>query len=190
MSFFLQGSNDLVESLKVSSAEKQQIDASADQISTSLSTHRYIFYPHATQERGRSESNTATTQDDKNRHRHAGVWSDGEQVQVGRRAQLLTVSQQWGERIWFNCALKKTNNLLFTLMQCANVAFLLIWQHETVEFDEENISSPGLRTDTITLLMKIEQLQTQLKYERRCRILAERELRELKGGWKKKWLVY
>ncbi|KAE8298468.1 Protein insensitive [Larimichthys crocea] len=53
-------------------------------------------------------------------------------------------------------------------------------EHETVEFDEENISSPGLRTDTITLLMKIEQLQTQLKYERRCRILAERELRELK----------
>jgi hypothetical protein len=29
--------------------------------------------------------------------------------------------------------------------------------------------------------MKIEQLQAQLKYERRCRILAERELRELKG---------
>ncbi|KAM3621430.1 uncharacterized protein V6R79_011054 [Siganus canaliculatus] len=28
--------------------------------------------------------------------------------------------------------------------------------------------------------MKIEQLQAQLKYERRCRILAERELRELK----------
>lgn len=51
---------------------------------------------------------------------------------------------------------------------------------ETIEFDEENIASPGIRTDTISLLMKIEQLQAQLKYERRCRILAERELRELK----------
>ncbi|XP_029287450.1 uncharacterized protein LOC115008186 isoform X2 [Cottoperca gobio] len=53
-------------------------------------------------------------------------------------------------------------------------------EHETIEFDEENIASPGIRTDTISLLMKIEQLQAQLKYERRCRILAERELRELK----------
>ncbi|KAM9361297.1 uncharacterized protein ABDE67_022347 [Symphorus nematophorus] len=53
-------------------------------------------------------------------------------------------------------------------------------EHETIDFDEENISSPGIRTDTISLLMKIEQLQAQLKYERRCRILAERELRELK----------
>ncbi|XP_074533800.1 uncharacterized protein LOC141796512 isoform X2 [Halichoeres trimaculatus] len=53
-------------------------------------------------------------------------------------------------------------------------------EHENIDFDEENISSPGIRTDTITLLMKIEQLQAQLKYERRCRILAERELRELK----------
>ncbi|XP_041817347.1 uncharacterized protein LOC121623894 [Chelmon rostratus] len=53
-------------------------------------------------------------------------------------------------------------------------------EHETIEFDEENVSSPGIRTDTISLLMKIEQLQAQLKYERRCRILAERELRELK----------
>ncbi|KAM9860251.1 uncharacterized protein ACBR49_017400 [Aulostomus maculatus] len=51
---------------------------------------------------------------------------------------------------------------------------------ETFEFDEENAGSPGIRTDTISLLMKIEQLQAQLKYERRCRILAERELRELK----------
>lgn len=45
--FFLQGSNDLVESLKVSSAEKQQIDASADQISTLslfLSTHTDIYF--------------------------------------------------------------------------------------------------------------------------------------------------
>lgn len=61
----------------------------------------------------------------------------------------------------------------------------LTLQHETIEFDEENLSSPGIRTDTISLLMKIEQLQAQLKYERRCRILAERELRELKGGWEK-----
>nr|XP_046239461.1 uncharacterized protein LOC124056262 [Scatophagus argus]XP_046239462.1 uncharacterized protein LOC124056262 [Scatophagus argus] len=53
-------------------------------------------------------------------------------------------------------------------------------EHDTIEFDEENVSSPGIRTDTISLLMKIEQLQAQLKYERRCRILAERELRELK----------
>ncbi|XP_059186027.1 uncharacterized protein LOC131968958 isoform X2 [Centropristis striata] len=53
-------------------------------------------------------------------------------------------------------------------------------EHENIEFDEENIASPGIRTDTISLLMKIEQLQAQLKYERRCRILAERELRELK----------
>lgn len=53
-------------------------------------------------------------------------------------------------------------------------------EHETIEFDEDNVSSPGIRTDTISLLMKIEQLQAQLKYERRCRILAERELRELK----------
>ncbi|XP_040889805.1 uncharacterized protein LOC121179190 isoform X2 [Toxotes jaculatrix] len=53
-------------------------------------------------------------------------------------------------------------------------------ENDTIEFDEENIGSPGIRTDPITLLMKIEQLQAQLKYERRCRILAERELRELK----------
>ncbi|XP_028262185.1 uncharacterized protein LOC114436222 isoform X2 [Parambassis ranga] len=51
---------------------------------------------------------------------------------------------------------------------------------DTIEFEEENIASPGIRTDTVSLLMKIEQLQAQLKYERRCRILAERELRELK----------
>ncbi|XP_037346366.2 uncharacterized protein LOC119229771 isoform X2 [Pungitius pungitius] len=56
-------------------------------------------------------------------------------------------------------------------------------EHEnivSIDFDEENISSPDIRTDTISLLMKIEQLQAQLKYERRCRVLAERELRELK----------
>ncbi|XP_071751377.1 uncharacterized protein LOC139908544 [Centroberyx gerrardi] len=51
---------------------------------------------------------------------------------------------------------------------------------EPIDFEEENDASPGIRTDTISLLMKIEQLQAQLKYERRCRILAERELRELK----------
>ncbi|XP_072239234.1 uncharacterized protein [Leuresthes tenuis] len=53
-------------------------------------------------------------------------------------------------------------------------------EQEAIDFDEENLASPGIRTDTISLLMKIEQLQAQLKYERRCRILAERELRELK----------
>ncbi|CAN9512030.1 unnamed protein product [Ophioblennius macclurei] len=51
---------------------------------------------------------------------------------------------------------------------------------ESFEFDDENVGSSGIRTDTISLLMKIDQLQAQLKYERRCRILAERELRELK----------
>ncbi|XP_034538936.1 uncharacterized protein LOC117812335 isoform X2 [Notolabrus celidotus] len=53
-------------------------------------------------------------------------------------------------------------------------------EQDNIDFDEENVSSPGIRTDTISLLMKVEQLQAQLKYERRCRILAERELRELK----------
>lgn len=77
--------------------------------------------------------------------------------------------------------------LLFTITTHGSYSrhFLSFWQHETIEFDEENVASPGIRTDTISLLMKIEQLQAQLKYERRCRILAERELRELKGGWKK-----
>ncbi|XP_014906745.1 uncharacterized protein LOC106959014 isoform X2 [Poecilia latipinna] len=51
---------------------------------------------------------------------------------------------------------------------------------ETFDSDEEHFASQGIRTDTVSLLMKIEQLQAQLKYERRCRILAERELRELK----------
>lgn len=51
---------------------------------------------------------------------------------------------------------------------------------ESLEYEDENLASSGIRTDTISLLMKIEQLQAQLKYERRCRILAERELRELK----------
>ncbi|XP_056130880.1 uncharacterized protein LOC130108065 [Lampris incognitus] len=51
---------------------------------------------------------------------------------------------------------------------------------EHIGFEEENDPSPGIRTDTISLLMKIEQLQAELKYERRCRVLAERELRELK----------
>ncbi|XP_017263629.1 uncharacterized protein LOC108231221 [Kryptolebias marmoratus] len=51
---------------------------------------------------------------------------------------------------------------------------------EIIDFDEENFATSGIRTDTISLLMKIDQLQAQLKYERRCRILAERELRELR----------
>ncbi|XP_053725229.1 uncharacterized protein LOC128761200 isoform X3 [Synchiropus splendidus] len=50
----------------------------------------------------------------------------------------------------------------------------------SIEYDDERESSPGIRTDTVSLLMKIDQLQAQLKYERRCRLLAERELRELK----------
>lgn len=53
-------------------------------------------------------------------------------------------------------------------------------QQENIDLEEENVLNQGIRTDTISLLMKIEQLQAQLKYERRCRILAERELRELK----------
>ncbi|KAM9408895.1 uncharacterized protein KZ484_001258 isoform 2-T2 [Pholidichthys leucotaenia] len=59
-------------------------------------------------------------------------------------------------------------------------ATLMSPEVEFGEYDEENAASPGIRTDTISLLMKIEQLQAQLKYERRCRILAEKELRELK----------
>ncbi|XP_057702419.1 uncharacterized protein LOC130922003 isoform X2 [Corythoichthys intestinalis] len=51
----------------------------------------------------------------------------------------------------------------------------------TEDFEDlEEEASEGIRTDTISLLMKIEQLQAQLKYERRCRILAERELRQMK----------
>lgn len=83
---------------------------------------------------------------------------------------------------------KQTNNqtqLLYTRGNCSCDFFFFFSQHEHIEFDEEHVSSPGIRTDTISLLMKIEQLQAQLKYERRCRILAERELRELKGGWNK-----
>ncbi|XP_004068654.1 uncharacterized protein LOC101165137 isoform X2 [Oryzias latipes] len=57
---------------------------------------------------------------------------------------------------------------------------LLKNEPESIDFDEENPASPGIRTDTISLLMKIEQLQAQLKYERRCRLLAEKELRELR----------
>lgn len=53
-------------------------------------------------------------------------------------------------------------------------------EHDAIEFEEDIAPSPGIRTDTVSLLMKIEQLQAQLKYERRCRILAEKELRELK----------
>lgn len=67
------------------------------------------------------------------------------------------------------------------LGSCLRVCLLL--QHDAIEFEEDVAPSPGIRTDTVSLLMKIEQLQAQLKYERRCRILAEKELRELKGGW-------
>ncbi|XP_043977206.1 uncharacterized protein LOC122833579 isoform X1 [Gambusia affinis] len=70
--------------------------------------------------------------------------------------------------------------LLHVLWKLFTVSFLLFWQPETFDFDEEHFASQGIRTDTVSLLMKIEQLQAQLKYERRCRILAERELRELK----------
>ncbi|XP_008406948.1 uncharacterized protein LOC103464550 isoform X1 [Poecilia reticulata] len=66
------------------------------------------------------------------------------------------------------------------LWKLFTVSFLLLWQPETFDFDEEHFASQGIRTDTVSLLMKIEQLQAQLKYERRCRVLAERELRELK----------
>ncbi|KAM6979776.1 uncharacterized protein FYW47_018941 isoform 2-T2 [Aplochiton taeniatus] len=49
-----------------------------------------------------------------------------------------------------------------------------------VGLDEDGDLSPEMRTDTVSLLMKIDQLQTQLKYERRCRIMAEKELRQIK----------
>lgn len=53
--------------------------------------------------------------------------------------------------------------------------------HESeLGLDEDGDLSPEMRTDTVSLLMKIDQLQAQLKYERRCRILAERELRQIK----------
>ncbi|XP_041748241.1 uncharacterized protein LOC121578153 isoform X3 [Coregonus clupeaformis] len=51
---------------------------------------------------------------------------------------------------------------------------------EPITFEEEDDQSPETRTDTITLLMKIDQLQAELKYERRCRQLAERELKQMK----------
>lgn len=68
----------------------------------------------------------------------------------------------------------------YGLPEETNYSPLTNQEHESLDFDEENFGSSGIRTDTISLLMKIEQLQAQLKYERRCRILAERELRELK----------
>ncbi|CAB1315302.1 unnamed protein product [Coregonus sp. 'balchen'] len=52
---------------------------------------------------------------------------------------------------------------------------------EPITFEEEDDQSPETRTDTITLLMKIDQLQAELKYERRCRQLAERELKQMKA---------
>ncbi|KAL0978129.1 hypothetical protein UPYG_G00166520 [Umbra pygmaea] len=51
---------------------------------------------------------------------------------------------------------------------------------EPISFEVEEDESPGVRTDTISLLMKIDQLQAELKYERRCRQLAERELKQMK----------
>ncbi|XP_029549348.1 uncharacterized protein LOC135541672 isoform X2 [Oncorhynchus masou masou] len=51
---------------------------------------------------------------------------------------------------------------------------------EPITFEEEDDQSPETRTDTITLLMKIDQLQAELKYERRCRQMAERELKQMK----------
>ncbi|XP_015248105.1 PREDICTED: uncharacterized protein LOC107096114 isoform X1 [Cyprinodon variegatus] len=71
----------------------------------------------------------------------------------------------------------RTNDYPDLVLQQSWKMFL---EPETFDCDEEHLASQGIRTDTISLLMKIEQLQAQLKYERRCRILAERELRELK----------
>lgn len=53
------------------------------------------------------------------------------------------------------------------------------FESEPIGFEEDGPSS-GMRTDTISLLMKIDHLQAELKYERRCRIMAERELKQLK----------
>lgn len=71
------------------------------------------------------------------------------------------------------------------ILLCSCLRVVLPLQHDAIEFEEDIAPSPGIRTDTVSLLMKIEQLQAQLKYERRCRIMAEKELRELKGGWKR-----
>ncbi|KAJ8370489.1 hypothetical protein SKAU_G00105170 [Synaphobranchus kaupii] len=47
--------------------------------------------------------------------------------------------------------------------------------------DEEELDyCHEMRTDTLTLLMKIEKLQAELKYERHCRMMAEKELKECK----------
>lgn len=67
----------------------------------------------------------------------------------------------------------------YRFSECPSYSPFANQESDPAGFEEED-GSPGIRTDTISLLMKIEQLQAQLKYERRCRILAERELRELK----------
>ncbi|KAJ8257405.1 hypothetical protein GJAV_G00185250 [Gymnothorax javanicus] len=47
--------------------------------------------------------------------------------------------------------------------------------------DEEDLAyCDEMRTDTLTLLMKIDKLQAELKYERHCRMMAEKELKECK----------
>ncbi|CAL8338132.1 unnamed protein product [Merluccius merluccius] len=66
----------------------------------------------------------------------------------------------------------------YRLSDCPSYSPFANQESDPAGFEEEG--SPGIRTDTISLLMKIEQLQAQLKYEHRCRVLAERELRELK----------
>ncbi|KAG7472480.1 hypothetical protein MATL_G00109340 [Megalops atlanticus] len=55
-------------------------------------------------------------------------------------------------------------------------------ENELIRYeDEEEIAySHDFRTDTLTLLMKIEKLQAELKYERHCRMMAEKELKECK----------
>ncbi|XP_061115038.1 uncharacterized protein LOC133139479 [Conger conger] len=55
-------------------------------------------------------------------------------------------------------------------------------ENELIGFeDEEELSyCHEMRTDTLTLLMKIEKLQAELKYERHCRMMAEKELKECK----------
>ncbi|KAJ8378979.1 hypothetical protein AAFF_G00232730 [Aldrovandia affinis] len=48
------------------------------------------------------------------------------------------------------------------------------------EDEEEMTYYHEPRTDTLSLLMKIEKLQAELKYERHCRMMAEKELKECK----------
>ncbi|KAG5838296.1 uncharacterized protein LOC118207860 [Anguilla anguilla] len=55
-------------------------------------------------------------------------------------------------------------------------------ENELISYeDEEELAyCHEMRTDTLTLLMKIEKLQAELKYERHCRMMAEKELKECK----------